>query len=93
MGHVLKSSNYLITSERPEVVVRPFTVFLCPLRLRKSSSFARTGITGSTTTGDYVVMAGRVGVKDHIHTGNGAALDAMAGILVSRVRGGNDTLY
>lgn len=42
---------------------------------------AHTGIAGSTTTGDYVVMAGRVGVKDHVHIGDGAVIGAMAGIL------------
>jgi UDP-3-O-[3-hydroxymyristoyl] glucosamine N-acyltransferase len=38
------------------------------------------GIAGSTTTGDYVVMAGQVGVRDHVHIGKGAVLGAMAGI-------------
>jgi UDP-3-O-[3-hydroxymyristoyl] glucosamine N-acyltransferase len=38
------------------------------------------GIAGSTTTGDYVVMAGQVGVRDHVHIGNGAVLGAMSGI-------------
>lgn len=42
---------------------------------------AHTGIAGSTTTGDYVVMAGRVGVRDHVHIGTGAVLGAMAGIM------------
>lgn len=42
---------------------------------------AHTGLAGSTTTGDYVVMAGRVGVKDHIHIGDRAVLGAMAGIM------------
>ena len=42
---------------------------------------AHTGIAGSTTTGDYVVMAGRVGVKDHVHIGDKAVIGAMAGIL------------
>lgn len=42
---------------------------------------AHTGIAGSTTTGDFVVMAGRVGVKDHVHIGDRAVLGAMAGIL------------
>lgn len=42
---------------------------------------AHTGIAGSTTTGDFVVMAGRVGVKDHVHIGNGAILGAMAGVM------------
>lgn len=42
---------------------------------------AHTGIAGSTTTGDYVVMAGRVGVKDHVHIGSRSVLGAMSGIL------------
>ncbi|MGL4942673.1 MAG: UDP-3-O-(3-hydroxymyristoyl)glucosamine N-acyltransferase [Thermoguttaceae bacterium] len=42
---------------------------------------AHTGIAGSTTTGDFVVMAGRVGVKDHVHIGERAVLGAMSGIL------------
>lgn len=42
---------------------------------------AHSGIAGSTTTGDFVVMAGRVGVKDHVHIGTGAILGAMAGIM------------
>ncbi|MGL4595450.1 MAG: UDP-3-O-(3-hydroxymyristoyl)glucosamine N-acyltransferase [Thermoguttaceae bacterium] len=42
---------------------------------------AHTGIAGSTTTGDYVVMAGRVGVRDHVHIGDRAILGAMAGII------------
>ena len=42
---------------------------------------AHTGIAGSTTTGDFVVMAGRVGVKDHVHIGDRAVLGAMAGIM------------
>lgn len=42
---------------------------------------AHTGIAGSTTTGDFVVMAGRVGVRDHVHIGDRAVLGAMAGIM------------
>lgn len=42
---------------------------------------AGTGVAGSSTTGDYVVMAGRVGVRDHVHIGQGAVLGAMAGII------------
>lgn len=42
---------------------------------------AHTGIAGSTTTGDYVVMAGRVGIRDHVHIGTGAVIGAMAGIM------------
>ncbi|MBO7723433.1 MAG: UDP-3-O-(3-hydroxymyristoyl)glucosamine N-acyltransferase [Thermoguttaceae bacterium] len=42
---------------------------------------AHTGVAGSTTTGDFVVMAGRVGVKDHVRIGTGAVLGAMAGVM------------
>ncbi|MDR3233630.1 MAG: UDP-3-O-(3-hydroxymyristoyl)glucosamine N-acyltransferase [Planctomycetaceae bacterium] len=42
---------------------------------------AHTGIAGSATTGNNVVMAGRVGVKDHVHIGDRAVLGAMAGII------------
>jgi len=42
---------------------------------------AHTGIAGSATTGDFVVMAGRVGVKDHVDIGDRAVIGAMAGIL------------
>jgi UDP-3-O-[3-hydroxymyristoyl] glucosamine N-acyltransferase len=41
---------------------------------------SQVGIAGSTTTGDYVVMAGQVGVRDHVHIGSGAVLGAMAGV-------------
>ncbi len=44
---------------------------------------AHTGIAGSTTTGDFVVMAGRVGVRDHVHIGAGTVLGAMAGVMSS----------
>ncbi|MCI0493103.1 MAG: UDP-3-O-(3-hydroxymyristoyl)glucosamine N-acyltransferase, partial [Planctomycetes bacterium] len=42
---------------------------------------SQVGIAGSTTTGDYVVMGGQVGVRDHVHIGTGAMLSAMAGII------------
>ena len=41
---------------------------------------AQVGIAGSTTTGDYVVMGGQAGLRDHVHIGTGARLSAMAGI-------------
>jgi UDP-3-O-[3-hydroxymyristoyl] glucosamine N-acyltransferase len=41
---------------------------------------AQVGIAGSTTTGDYVVIGGQAGLRDHVHIGNGARLSAMAGI-------------
>lgn len=42
---------------------------------------SQVGIAGSTTTGDYVTMAGQVGVRDHVHIGSGALLGAMAGVI------------
>ena len=44
---------------------------------------AHTGVAGSTTTGDYVVMAGHVGVRDHVNIGHRAVLGAMAGIMTN----------
>jgi UDP-3-O-[3-hydroxymyristoyl] glucosamine N-acyltransferase len=41
---------------------------------------AQVGIAGSTTTGDYVVIGGQAGLRDHVHIGTGARLSAMAGI-------------
>jgi UDP-3-O-[3-hydroxymyristoyl] glucosamine N-acyltransferase len=41
---------------------------------------SQVGIAGSTTTGDYVVMGGQAGVRDHVHIGTGAMLSAMAGV-------------
>jgi UDP-3-O-[3-hydroxymyristoyl] glucosamine N-acyltransferase len=41
---------------------------------------SQVGIAGSTSTGDYVVMGGQAGVRDHVHIGTGAMLSAMAGI-------------
>ena len=43
-------------------------------------SAVAVGVAGSTTTGDYVVMAGQVGVRDHVHIGDRAVLGAMAGV-------------
>ena len=40
---------------------------------------SQVGIAGSTTTGDYVVMAGQVGVRDHVHIGAGAVLGSAVG--------------
>ena len=43
---------------------------------------AQVGLAGSTTTGDYVVMAGQVGVRDHLHIGDRAVLGAKSGIML-----------
>jgi UDP-3-O-[3-hydroxymyristoyl] glucosamine N-acyltransferase len=41
---------------------------------------AQVGIAGSSSTGDYVVIGGQAGLRDHVHIGTGARLSAMAGI-------------
>jgi len=41
---------------------------------------AQVGVAGSTSTGDYVTMAGQVGVRDHVHIGDRAVLGAKAGV-------------
>jgi len=41
---------------------------------------SQVGIAGSSVTGDYVVMAGQVGVRDHVRIGHRAVLGAMAGV-------------
>ncbi|MDD3589177.1 MAG: UDP-3-O-(3-hydroxymyristoyl)glucosamine N-acyltransferase [Thermoguttaceae bacterium] len=43
---------------------------------------ASVGVAGSVTTGDYVVMAGQVGVRDHLKVGKGAVIGAMAGVML-----------
>ena len=44
---------------------------------------ASVGIAGSVSTGDYVVMAGRVGMRDHLTVGDGAMIGAMAGVMAN----------
>ncbi len=44
---------------------------------------SQVGIAGSTTTGDYVVMAGQVGIGDHLQIGNHVTLCAKAGVMKS----------
>jgi UDP-3-O-[3-hydroxymyristoyl] glucosamine N-acyltransferase len=41
---------------------------------------SQVGIAGSTSTGDWVVMAGQVGVRDHVHIGDRAILGARSGV-------------
>jgi UDP-3-O-[3-hydroxymyristoyl] glucosamine N-acyltransferase len=41
---------------------------------------SQMGIAGSSSTGDFVVIAGQVGVTDHIHIGTGAVIGAKAGV-------------
>lgn len=42
---------------------------------------AQVGIAGTSSTGDYVVIGGQAGLRDHVHIGSGARLSAMAGII------------
>jgi len=42
---------------------------------------AQVGIAGSSSTGDYVVIGGQAGLRDHVKIGTGARLSAMAGIV------------
>lgn len=42
---------------------------------------SQSGIAGSSSTGDYVVMAGQVGIRDHVHVGDKAMLGAKSGIM------------
>jgi len=41
---------------------------------------AHVGIAGSSTTGDYVVLAGQVGVRDHVRIGSRTMVGAQAGV-------------
>ena len=42
---------------------------------------SQVGIAGSCRTGDYVVMAGQVGIGDHIEIGSRATLFAKSGVM------------
>jgi UDP-3-O-[3-hydroxymyristoyl] glucosamine N-acyltransferase len=41
---------------------------------------AQSGLSGSTTTGHHVTIAGHVGTVGHIHIGSGAILTAKSGV-------------
>ena len=41
---------------------------------------SQVGIAGSTDTGNYVVLAGQVGVADHVHIADGTQIAARAGV-------------
>jgi UDP-3-O-[3-hydroxymyristoyl] glucosamine N-acyltransferase len=41
---------------------------------------SQLGIAGSSSTGDFVVIAGQVGITDHVHIGTGATIGAKAGV-------------
>jgi len=40
-----------------------------------------TGISGSSTVGNGAVLAGQVGIGDHVHIGPGVILGGQAGVL------------
>lgn len=41
---------------------------------------SQMGIAGSSTTGDYVVVAGQVGIVDHVHIGDRVMIGGQAGV-------------
>jgi UDP-3-O-[3-hydroxymyristoyl] glucosamine N-acyltransferase len=41
---------------------------------------SQMGIAGSSSTGDYVVVAGQVGIVDHVHIGDRVMIGAKAGV-------------
>ncbi len=41
---------------------------------------SQMGIAGSSSTGDYVVVAGQAGIVDHVHIGDRAMIGAQAGV-------------
>lgn len=50
-------------------------------RVGKHNIFvSQLGMAGSCSTDDYVVIAGQVGIADHIHIGAGATIGAKAGV-------------
>jgi len=49
---------------------------------------AQVGIAGSSVLEDYVVLAGQVGVKDHVKIGKGAVVGAQSGVSKSLAAGG-----
>ncbi|MDP7141996.1 MAG: UDP-3-O-(3-hydroxymyristoyl)glucosamine N-acyltransferase [Alphaproteobacteria bacterium] len=42
---------------------------------------AQSGISGSTTLGDFVVVAGQVGIAGHLNIGSGARIAAKSGVM------------
>jgi UDP-3-O-[3-hydroxymyristoyl] glucosamine N-acyltransferase len=47
---------------------------------RHNIFISQMGIAGSSTTGDYVVVAGQVGIVGHIEIGTGAMIGGQAGV-------------
>lgn len=50
---------------------------------RNNLIVAQTGIAGSSTTGDYVILAGQVGVNDHVHITSGVIVAACSAVMSS----------
>jgi len=48
---------------------------------------SQVGIAGSSSTGDYVVLAGQVGVRDHVHIGAKTMVGAQAGVASDAAEG------
>jgi UDP-3-O-[3-hydroxymyristoyl] glucosamine N-acyltransferase len=50
-------------------------------RIGKHNLFvSQVGMAGSSSTGDYVVLAGQVGVVDHVHIGDRTIIGAQSGV-------------
>jgi UDP-3-O-[3-hydroxymyristoyl] glucosamine N-acyltransferase len=41
---------------------------------------SQMGIAGSSSTGNFVIVAGQVGIVDHVHLGDGVMIGAQAGV-------------
>jgi UDP-3-O-[3-hydroxymyristoyl] glucosamine N-acyltransferase len=52
---------------------------------------SQVGIGGSSSTGDYVVLAGQVGVVGHVHIGEGTVVGGQSGV-VSNIPAGQRVL-
>ena len=49
---------------------------------------SQAGIAGSSSTGDYCVLAGQVGLADHVHIGDRVTVGAQAGVMSQLPSGG-----
>ncbi|QDU79808.1 UDP-3-O-acylglucosamine N-acyltransferase [Polystyrenella longa] len=57
-------------------------------RIGKHNVFAsQVGFAGSSTSGNYVVCAGQVGIADHVHLGEGSVYGAKSGVNSSKEGG------
>lgn len=50
---------------------------------------AQVGIAGSSTTEDHVVLAGQVGLRDHVHIASGVMVGAQAGVMHNITKAGS----